>query len=102
LAQLFRENNVDFEKVNYFIEPLSEEKLRVLLKKAGLSPRDVLRRNEPEYKNLKIAEVESVDELIRLIVENPNLLQRPLVEIGERAVLARPVENALDLIKSVK
>ena len=100
LAQLFRENNIDFERINYFIEPLTEEKLRELLQKANLSPRDVLRKNEPEYKDLKIAEVESEEKLIQLIVENPSLLQRPIVEVGARAVLARPVENALDLINS--
>jgi arsenate reductase len=97
---LFRENNVDFDKVNYFIEPLREEKLRELLKKADLAPRDVLRKNEPVYKELKISEITDADELIRLIVENPSLLQRPIVEVGNRAVLARPVENALELIKS--
>ena len=100
LAALFKENNIDYDKVNYFIEPLREEKLRELLQKADLAPRDVLRKNEPAYKDLKIAEVQSDDELIKLIVENPSLLQRPIVEVGKRAVLARPVENALALIKS--
>ena len=100
LAELFRENNIDYDKVNYFIEPLAEEKLRELLQKADLSPRDVLRKNEPVYKELNIAEVTDENELIRLIVENPSLLQRPIVEVGSRAVLARPVENALDLIRS--
>ena len=102
MAQLFRENNIDFEKVNYFIEPLTEEKLRALLQKANLSPRDVLRKNEPVYKDLKIAEITDENKLIRLIAENPSLLQRPIVEVGERAVLARPVENALELIKSAE
>src|SRR5689334_15453028 len=88
LAALFKENNIDYDKVNYFIEPLRKEKLRELLQKAGLKPRDVLRKNEPEYKALKIAEVESDDELVRLIVENPSLLQRPIVEVGDCAVLA--------------
>lgn len=97
---MFRENNIDFEKVNYFIEPLTEENLRALLKKASLSPRDVLRKNEPAYKDLNIAEVSDEDELIRLIAANPSLLQRPIVEVGSRAVLARPIENALELIKS--
>ena len=99
---MFRENDIEFENVNYFIEPLTKEKLRELLRKANLSPSDVLRKNEPAYKELKIAEVESDEKLIELIVENPNLLQRPIVEVGNRAVLARPVENALELIKSAR
>lgn len=96
---MFRENNIEFEQVNYFIEPLTEEKLRELLKKANLSAFDVVRKNEAVYKDLKISEVKDEGELIKLIVENPGVLQRPIVEVGERAVWARPVEKVLELIK---
>ena len=99
---MFRENNIDFERVDYFIEALTKEKLSELLEKAKLSPFDVLRKAEPAYKELKIAEVSDEDRLIDLIVENPGLLQRPIVEVGKRAVLARPIENALELIKSAR
>ena len=95
---MFRENNIEFENINYFIEPLSEKKLRELLKKANLMPFDVVRKNEPVYKELKISEVENEDELIKLIVENPSILQRPIVEVGDKAVLARPVEKVLEII----
>ena len=99
---MFRENNIDYDRVNYFIEPLGEEKLRDLLKKTGLKPFDVLRRGEAVFKALNLSKDSPDDEIIRAIVENPSLLQRPIVEVGSRAVLARPVENALDLINSVK
>ena len=99
LAKLFRENNIEFEQVNYFIEPLTEEKLSELLKKANLSAFDVVRKNEPVYKELNISQVKNEDELIKLIVENPSLLQRPIVEVGDRAVLARPVEKVSELLK---
>jgi arsenate reductase len=102
LNKLFEENGVDYTKVNYFIDALSEEKLRELLKKANLSPFDVLRKAEPVYKELKISEVKDADKLIKLIAHNPSILQRPIVEVGEKAVLARPIENALELIKSAK
>ena len=78
---------------------MTEEKLRELLRKANLSAFNVVRKNEAVYKDLKIAEVTDENELIKLIVENPPLLQRPIVEVGERAVLARPVEKAIELIK---
>ena len=97
LSNLFKENGIDYEKIDYFIEPLTEEKLRDLLRKANLSPFDVVRKNEEIYKDLKISEVKNSDELIKLIVENPTILQRPIVEVGEKAVLARPVERALEL-----
>ncbi len=98
LAELLKENGIGYEKVNYYIDPLSEEKLRALLKKANLLPIDVVRKKEPLYKELNITENTPPDELIKLIIENPNLLQRPIVEVGNKAVLARPVEKALELI----
>ena len=99
LAQLFRENNIDFERVNYFNEPLTEEKLRDLLKKANLKPFEVLRKGEAAFKELNLSKDTVDDRIIKAIIENPSLLQRPIVEVGERAVLARPVEKALELIK---
>lgn len=102
LADLFRKNGIDYERVNYFIALLTEEHLRELLKKANLSPFEVMRKNEPIYKELSVSEMTSPDEIIKLIVEHPSLLQRPIVEIGNRAVLARPVEKALELINSAK
>ena len=99
LNKLFTENGVDYKKVNYFIEPLTAEKLRELLQKANLSPFDVVRKAEPIYKELNIKAVTDEEKLIELIVENPGILQRPIVEVGENAVLARPIEKALELIK---
>lgn len=99
LAVLLKENGIDYDKVNYFIEPLTEEKLRELLGKAGLAPYEVLRTKEALTKELNITKDTAPDEIIKLIVENPSLLQRPIVEVGERAVLARPVEKALEIIK---
>lgn len=102
LAELLRANGVEYEKVNYYIDELSEDKLRALLKKANLSPIDVVRKKEPLYKELNVNEDAPPEEIIKLLVENPNLLQRPIVEVGNRAVLARPVERAIELINSAK
>ena len=99
LNKLFEENGVDYRKVNYFIEPLTVEKLKDLLAKANLSAFDVVRKNEAVYKDLKVSEVKDEDRLIEIIIENPSILQRPIVEVGSRAVLARPIESALELIK---
>ena len=98
LAALFRENGIDYEKVNYYIDPVSENELRSLIKKMGLRPYDVLRRKEPAFKELGFTEGTSDAEVIKAMVNDPNLLQRPIVEVGDRAVLARPAEKALELI----
>ena len=97
---MFRENNIEYENVNYFIEPLTEEKLRELLDKANLSPFDVVRKNEAVYRELNISEIKDRDAIVKIIVENPSILQRPIVEIGDKAILARPIEKAIELIKS--
>ncbi len=99
LAELLKENGIGYERVNYYIDPLSEEKLREILGKANLKPFDILRKKEPLFKELNITEDTPSEEVIKLIAENPNLLQRPIVEVGDKAVLARPVEKALELIK---
>jgi arsenate reductase len=98
LANAFRENGVEFEQVNYFTQELSEDKLRNLLKKANLKPSQVLRKREKIYKELNLSEETDSDKLIKLIIENPILLERPIIEIGDKAVLARPIEKALALI----
>ncbi len=99
LFALLTERGIDFERVNYHVDPLPEEKIRELLRKAGVGPREVLRTKEPEYKELGLDDPgKSDDELIAAMVEHPPLLQRPIVERGDRAVLARPVERVLELL----
>ena len=102
LAELLKENGIGYEKINYYIDALSEEKLRELLSKANLKAFDILRKKEPLFKELNISEDTASDEIIKLIIKNPNLLQRPIVEVGDRAVLARPAEKAIELINSAK
>lgn len=102
MAHTLRESGIEYENINYFVEELTGEKLRGLLKKLGLAPFDVLRKNESLFKELNLSEETAPDEIIKLIVENPALLQRPIVELGERAVLARPIEKATELINSEK
>ncbi len=102
LSELFRATGIEYKRVNYFIDELTEKKLRDLLRKSNLSPFEVLRTKEPLAKELGLTAESAPDKVIKAIVENPNLLQRPIVEIGERAVLARPVQRAIELINSSK
>ena len=99
VAALLEERGVDFDTVEYHVEGLPEDTLRSLLAKADLRPGDVLRRREPLVAELGLdRELPSDDELIALMVEHPVLVQRPIVERGDRAVLARPVERVLELL----
>lgn len=98
LNKLFEENGIDWKKVNYFIEPFTENKLKALLKKTGMKPFDVLRRNEPDYKLAGIDKDSADKDVIAAMVKYPNIIQRPIVEVGDKAVLARPIEKALEII----
>lgn len=99
MDRFLRESGVDFSKVNYYLEPLSKEKLRELLGKMKLAPRDLLRKSEPIYRELGLAKGKfSDDELVSLMAEHPDLIQRPIVERGDRAVLGRPTENVKELL----
>mgnify|MGYP003288186464 FL=1 len=99
MDKLLRESGIPFEKVNYYIEPLTKKKLTELIRKMNIKPRDLLRKSEAVYKELGLANDEFSDsELITLMVEHPDLLQRPIVERGDRAVLGRPTENVKELL----
>jgi arsenate reductase len=97
LGVLLAERGVEFERVNYILEPLNEMQLRALLVKLGLRPREVVRVKELSARELALDDDEAV---IKALVERPELLQRPIVERGERAVLARPPENVLTLLEN--
>ena len=96
---MLRESGVDFEKVNYYLEPVGKAKLTELIRKMGIKPRDLLRTTESIYRELGLGKREfSDDQIISLMVEHPDLIQRPIVERGGRAVLGRPVENVRQLL----
>ncbi len=98
VSKLLLEKGVDFEKVNYYINPLSKEKLNSLLKKMDMKPSELLRKNEEKYKELKIKEKNySEEQILKLMIKYPDLVQRPIIEYGNKAVLARPPQKLNEL-----
>jgi len=99
MDKLLRESGIAYEKINDYTEPLSKKKLTELLRKMNLKPRDLLRKSEAVYKELGLADDKFSDsELIALMIDHPDLIQRPIVERGDRAVLGRPTENVRELL----
>lgn len=87
------EKGVEFQVRQYLNEPFIEEELKTLIAKTGLKPIDIVRKEEAYFKeNLKNKDL-SDDEWIAEMVKEPRLIQRPIVEKGDKAVMARPVEN---------
>jgi arsenate reductase len=98
LAALLEQRGVGFERVDFHVEPLSADELRALVAKTGAPARELFRTREPVYAELGLAGREPDDEeAIALMAEHPQLLQRPVVVRGDRAVLARPVERVEEL-----
>ena len=98
VVKTLNENGVNFEKVNYYIEPFSKTKLQSLLKKMKMKPSEVLRKNEKIYKDLKFKEKNySEEKILDLMVKYPNLVQRPIIEKGNKAILARPHERIKEI-----
>lgn len=97
LAELLRERGIDYDAVEYHVSGLTEAELRDLLAKAGVGPRDLLRGREVAARGLDVDALDD-DALIAEMATHPELVQRPIVVRGDRAVLARPVERVLELL----
>jgi len=94
-----QEAGVDFEAVNYYLDPIPKAKLKELIRKMGISAQELLRKKEPVYKELKLEGKKlSEDEIIDLMVKHPDLIQRPIVEKGPQALLARPAERIKEIL----
>lgn len=93
------ESGVDFDAVNYYLEPISKSKLKDLIKKMGISAQELFRKKEEIYKKLKLAGKDLSDaEAIDLMAKHPDLIQRPIVEKGAKAILARPAERIKEFL----
>ena len=90
MDRLLRESGVSFEKVNYYLEPLTKKKLADLISKMRIKPRDLLRTSEPLYRELGLRDGEFTDdEIVDLMIKHPDLIQRPIVERGHRRFVGR-------------
>ena len=98
-VQLLKDSGKPFTAINYYEQTFTKGQLKNLLKRAGLSPREVLRTKEEIYQELRLGGKNlSDDELLDLMVANPDLIQRPLVVKGEKAILARPADSIKKLL----
>lgn len=95
-----KESGIDFEAVDYYVDPIPKQKLKELVKKMGISAAELFRKKEDIYKKLKLDGKQLTDdEAIDLMVKHPDLIQRPIVEKGAKAILARPAERIKEILK---
>jgi len=96
---LIEDKGVAPKIVDYLKAPPSVAELKRILKKLGLNARDIVRKGESRYAELGLKDKDVGDaELLALMVENPILIERPIVVSGERAAIGRPPEAVLKIL----
>jgi arsenate reductase len=93
------EKGVEFEIIKYYDTPFTKNKLKTLLKKMDMKAGELLRKREKAYKELDFKNKSYTQaEIIEFMVNNPNLIERPIIEKGNKAVLARPTEKIDEIV----
>ncbi len=83
----------DVKVIKYLEQTFTEETLKDVLQKLGMQPMELIRTGEAVYKEKIKGQDLSNEQLISLMVENPSLIERPIVVKGDKAVVARPTEE---------
>jgi len=98
--QLLKDNNVDPEIIEYLKTPPSESELKDVLQALNMTPRDLMRKGEAEYKENNLADDSLSDEqLIAAMLTYPKLIERPIVVTADKKyALGRPPESVLDIL----
>ena len=96
---LLNDNNIDFNIVEYLKDPLSTDEILVLSKKLGKRPKDFIRTSEKDFKDNNIKSLINNDRALAKAMEGlPKIMERPILVVGENAVIGRPPENILTLL----
>lgn len=98
--KIIKEHNIEVNIIEYLKNPPDKEELKEILKKLGKKPFDIIRKNEKIFKEKFKNKNFSDEEWIEILTQNPILIERPIVIDKDRAVIGRPPENVLKLIKN--
>lgn len=99
LAKILREAGVEYEAIDYLIDPIPRDELERLIGMMGISPRELLRTKEAAYRELGLGRPEVTDdEILDAMAAHPELVQRPIVVRGDRAILARPADRVREIL----
>ncbi|MEI7981039.1 MAG: ArsC/Spx/MgsR family protein [Bacteroidota bacterium] len=93
-----QEHAKDFEIIEYMRKPLTEKELEILLIKLNKKPLEIVRIQEEYYKQKLKGKNFEDHEWIKILIQNPNLMQRPIVETLYKAVIGDPAENIAPLL----
>ncbi|AXX92625.1 arsenate reductase (glutaredoxin) [Malaciobacter molluscorum LMG 25693] len=91
--KFLEEKGLDIKVVKYLETVPNEEEIKKVLQMLGIAAKDLIRKKEDIYKELNLKDVENEDELIKAMVQNPKLIERPIIIKDGDAIIARPKEN---------
>lgn len=92
--QILKETNTDFDSIDYFIDPIPKEKLKELIRKLGVPVGELIRKKDQLYQDLRLGEKQLTEgQWLDLLAIYPDLLQRPIVEKGDKAIVAKPAKK---------
>ena len=94
---LLKSSELDFEIVEYLKEKLTKNQIQVLINKLGLKPLELVRKNEAIWKENFKDKVLTNNEIVEILSKNPKLIERPIVESNNKAIIGRPPENVFSL-----
>lgn len=95
---MLHERGVEPEVVEYLKTPLSAFEVEALIKQLGGDAHAIVRSKEEAYKTSKLSKASTAKEIAIAIAQEPILLERPIVVVGNRAAIGRPKENVLALL----
>lgn len=96
--ELLQESGLPFEVRWYIAEPLSTSEISDLLQKLNMQPSQLARKSEPVVLEKYSGKRMSEEEWLQAMVDDPVIIERPIVEMGEKAIIARPPEVVLGFI----
>jgi arsenate reductase len=98
VLKLLEEKGETFELIKYLETIPSRLEIEILLKKLGLSARELMRTKEDIYKELGLDKIDDEAKLIDALVQYPKLIERPIIIQDNRAIIGRPVEKVIEFL----
>ena len=100
VLQFLKEAGHSYEVVLYIEKFFTKESLKMVLNKIDFKPSVIVRKNESEWKSIPNRNTLSENEILEILIKNPRLIERPIVVLGNKGVLARPIKNLALFIKA--
>ena len=98
--EILESNDCEAEVINYLETTPTKDEITTALTMLGMNPRDLMRTKEDIYKELNLKDEDDYDKLVDAMVQNPKLIERPVIFKGNQAIIGRPTESIAKFLNS--